>query len=417
MPGVGAVDIGRVLGDLETLATMSAGDGPGVTRLAYTPEDQAAHDWLAAQMEVIGLTVEMDGLGNLFGWAEPDRPEPAVLAGSHLDTVRYGGRYDGALGVCCALEALRILLAADLSRSRPLGMAVFRAEESARFGVGCVGSRGLSGDLSLEALSALRDAEGISLPQALSQIGLNSEGMGRARREPGWAQAFLEVHIEQGARLWRSGATVGIVTHIAAPQRFTVVVTGEADHSGATLMDERHDALAAASEVVLLVEATGRRYADQGIVTTVGLLNVFPNAMNTIPGRVEMGIDLRTLSQEAADAALDDIRAGLDDVIRRRGVDIALTTRSRRPPVQVPEDMVVLLEGLAAELGIRARRMVSRAAHDAMYVARLAPIGMLFVPNPSGLSHCPHEEASAEGVEAAAALLAQAMARMASGPK
>lgn len=407
------INLDRLLADLQAVNAIGAEPDGGVTRLAYTDADVRAHQWLRRRMEEAGLTAEVDAVGNMFGWAT--RPgEGAVLSGSHLDTVPHGGRYDGTLGTLCALEAIRTLAEAGHRPAAPLGLACFASEESARFKVGCIGTQTIFGTLTADHLDAIRDDDGVTLREAMARAGCRPEALATARRTGRWAKAFLEVHVDQGPLLRDLGQALGIVTAIAAPDRFEIDVTGVTSHSGASEMSKRRDALAAAAEIVLLVERLGHAHAGRGVVTTVGRMTVSPNFDNRVAGFVRMGLDVRGFDQSVKDAVAAEIEAGAREIAARRQVAAQMRLLWKHPAARVPEPMVLLLEGIAREANLHACRIVSRSGHDAMFMSLVADIGMLFVRNPSGLSHNPREAAEPADICEATTALAHALARLSS---
>ncbi len=414
--GISRVNLDRLLADLEAVNAIGAEPDGGVTRLAYTEADVRAHAWLRRRMEETGLTVEVDAVGNMFGWATHPG-EGAILSGSHLDTVPHGGRYDGTLGTLCALEAVRTLLESGHPPAAPLGVACFAGEESTRFKVGCIGTQTIFGSLTADHLDLLRDDDGVTLREAMGRAGCRPEALGTARRSGRWAKAFLEVHVDQGPLVRDLGQALGIVTAIAAPDRFEIDVTGVTSHSGASEMGKRRDALAAAAEIVLLVERLGHARAGRGIVTTVGRMTVSPNFDNRVAGFVRMGLDLRGFDQSVKDEVAAEIEAGLREIAERRQVAARMAVVWKHPGARVPEPMVQLLEGIAREADLHACRIVSRSGHDAMFMSLVADIGMLFVRNPTGLSHNPQEAAEPADIFEATTVLAHALARLSSEPE
>ncbi|MDQ7829939.1 MAG: hydantoinase/carbamoylase family amidase [Armatimonadota bacterium] len=404
----------RLLADLRELSTIGQEPSGGITRLAYTPTEQAARNWIAGKLRAMGLAVSVDALGNVEGRPARRHGGPAddVLSGSHFDSVLHGGRFDGALGLVCAIHAVQTIR--EAAPEAPVGVVAFAAEESTRFGTGCLGSRGLAGALAPDDLDRLVDDAGVSLRQALAALGLGTPDVTAARREPGtWARAFLELHIDQATDLQDAGVPVGIVTAIAAPLRLRVIVEGMASHSGATRMANRKDALAAAAAVILAVEGEGRRLEPSGAWTTVGNVRVEPGAFNTVPGRATLDVEIRAVDDRAMAAAMRAVQGRLRGVAADRGVEVSWTAVSRSTPAVVPSALVALLEEVCADLHVQAVPVVSRAAHDAMYAGQLAPAGMLLVRNRSGLSHSHLEEVDTEDILVGATVLAHAMWRLA----
>lgn len=363
-------------------------DGP-FDRLAFSLRDLRARVVLSSLMCEAGMTVAADGFGNVIGTlagSDPDA-EPVVV-GSHLDTVPRGGRFDGTVGIIGGLEIARTL-AAEAPQRRPLRLVMFVCEESSRFGMATLGSRVVAGTVDPETLLALRDRDGATLGELVRPLGVDRTAIEQARWPAGSVHAYLELHIEQGRVLEAAGIPLGVVTRIAAPTRMRVVIEGRQDHSGATPMGLRTDALCAAAEVVLAVEQEARRVPEA--VGTVGSCEVEPGAFNVVPGRVTLGIDVRCGDGVVKAGVVAAVIARMDAVAARRDVRIRRTVISDDRPVPLDQGLVGLLEAACRARGIPCLAMPSGAGHDAMEIATMAPTGMLFVPSEDGVSHSPAE--------------------------
>jgi hydantoinase/carbamoylase family amidase len=405
------VDGDRLLSELAIVGRIGAERSGGVTRLAYTPPDMLAHSWFIEQVEKAGLKASTDAVGNVLA-LEPDVANgPPLLSGSHLDTVPQGGRFDGMLGVMAALEAVRaIRRQTGTANRRQLGVLVLAAEESSRFGSACLGSRALVSQLEPADLQTLTDADGITLYQAMRQVGMRPDQMQDAARAPGWFHEFVEIHIDQSDDLFRAGVPVGVITGIAAPTRLRILLTGQQAHSGATLMDQRHDALAGAAEVILAVESAARTRMAQEIVGTVGVLTVQPGSMNVIPGRVEMGVDIRGINGDTVAEVVAQVTQAAQHAAMRRGLTAEISVISRTQPRPIAPARVSALEAACQSVAAKAARLVSRSAHDALYLGQHGPVGMLFIRNPAGISHNPAEAAWDDDVVTGASVLATYLA-------
>lgn len=401
----------RLLDDLAALGSIGAGPDGGVTRLAYSQEEQDARAWFIARAQEAGLATTVDGAGNVLA-LEPDAGDALpILSGSHLDTVPGGGRFDGMLGVVAALEAVRaISQQGPRGKRRPLGALALAAEESSRFGVACLGSQMLTGTLAPDALDTLSDPSGITLRQAMQQRGLCPEPLSGIKRRSGWFAEFVELHIDQSDDLARAGVPLGVITGIAAPTRLRVDVRGRQAHSGSTPMDARQDALAGAAELVLAVERAAFARRQQEIVGTVGVFSISPGAMNVIPGRAELGVDVRGIDHALVQAVIAEIEETARTIAHKRGLkmDISLISQSR--PLRIAPERVQALMAVCRDLGVPAIPMISRAGHDAMYLGRLGPVSMIFVRNPAGVSHNPAELATEEDIIIATRTLAAYLA-------
>ncbi len=382
----------------------------GFSRLVFGEAESAAVTYVAGLMREAGLAVRRDPFGNLVGRLEGEaRDAPAVATGSHLDTVPEGGNFDGVVGVVGGLAAVRRLRGAG-PRRHPLEVICFRGEESARFSVGTLGSKAMAGLARREAWRTLQDQGGVTLAQALAAEGLDLERLGECARRPAELKAFVELHIEQGPVLEQAGIPVGVVEAIAAPIRLKVTVEGTAAHSGTTPMGGRRDALVTAAQVVLAVREEATKRAGRGVVGTAAVMKVSPGAINVIPGRAELWVDLRGIDAEAL-AAAQAVRDAVGAIAAREGTPAHVETLSAETPVPMSAAIMAAIEGACRRRGVAFRRMPSGAGHDAMNMARIAPAGMIFIPCRDGVSHNPAEHASLEaictGIEVLEATLAE----------
>ena len=389
----------RLWADIETLASFRDEGAPPYTRRAFGPAYEEARTWLRAQMNAAGLVTRRDSAGTLIGSREGARALPALVTGSHIDTVDAGGRFDGALGVLAALELARALAAAGYQLAHPLEVVDFTAEEPNAYGSSLIGSRAWAGTLE-ERLLALTDDTGEPLSAALARAGGDVARLGEARRAEGSIAAYVELHIEQGPVLERANLDVGVVSGIVGIRRMRAVATGQASHAGTTPIDSRHDALGSAAEIVLAVEQEARR-ADGELIATVGRALVEPNAPNVVPGRVELSFELRSLEEGLLDEALGRIELTAMEAGVERGVEVAFMPLSRIEPVPADARVIAALEEGAEAASAQVRQMPSWGGHDASQVGSIAPIGMLFAPSRDGVSHNADEWTSPEQCELA----------------
>jgi len=415
-----SVDAGRLRADLEANAVFGRveHDDPekrGRTNRTGSEANAAARDRLAERLTAAGLDIAVDEVGNVLGTWTPDSADPTaapVVSGSHLDSVPDGGIFDGPLGVYAALEAVRAMRDAGVEPARPVGVVSFTEEEGATFGDGLLGSSVATGETDAEAALARESDAGETLGEALDRIGYRGDD---AIDPATWA-AFYELHVEQDTVLEEAGADVGVVTTITGITHCEATIEGEANHAGATAMGDRTDALAAASEFVLGVEAAANAVVDESsasAVGTVGSLSVSPNATNVVPGRVDAAVDVRDVEAESIDAIVAAARESLARLERERGVE----TSFERPFDVAPRAMSDRLRGVAHAAADAADRVAldlhSGAAHDAMRVARVADAALLFAPSRDGVSHSPREWTDWADCAAATEVLAGAMARVA----
>ena len=397
------VDGGRLWKRLSELAEIGKHEGGGVARLSFTEEERAAKDLVASYMQEAGLSVREDAVGNLFGRREGSDPDaPAVLMGSHIDSVMNGGDFDGPLGVLGGIEVLQAMDEEGIETEHPVEVVAFTDEEGARFSLGMIGSRALTGTLSPEDLRH-EDKNGISIEQAMSDAGLDPDKIGDAARSPDSLAAYLELHIEQGKVLEGENLPVGVVTGIAGPVWLRLSFTGEAGHAGTTPMGARHDALAAAAEVIRIVEEEAS--ATGSTVGTVGQVEAKPGGINIIPGGVEISLDLRDIDESVRDGVERRIRERAGEVCEKRGIDLSFGELQRLPPAPCSEEIQASIAAACEAEGIRTFSLPSGAGHDGMHVAELCPMGMIFIRSKGGVSHNPKEWSSQEDCEAGCKIL------------
>jgi allantoate deiminase len=358
-------------------------------------------------MREAGLAVREDAVGNLFGRREGRGPDaPAVLVGSHVDSVRNGGDFDGPLGVLGGIEVIHTMDEGGVETERPVEVVAFTDEEGARFSLGMIGSRALTGELSQEDLRH-EDQNGVSIAEAMRSAGLNPARIGEAVRSSDSLAAYLELHIEQGKVLEGEGLPVGVVTGIAGPVWLRLSLSGEAGHAGTTPMGARRDALAAAAEVVGIVEEEAS--ATGSTVGTVGQIGARPGGINIIPGRVELSLDLRDIDEAARDGVEGRIRGRAGEACGRRGIGLEFEEIQRLAPAPCSAEIRAPIAAACEGEGIRPFSLPSGAGHDGMHVAGLCPMGMIFVRSRDGISHNPKEWSSPEDCEAGCKVLYSAV--------
>ncbi len=332
--------------------------------------------------------------------------------GSHTDAVPHAGRYDGTVGVLGGLEAIRALQRGGFRLRRSIELLVFTSEEPTLFGIGCLGSRLLSGTLSPASARQLKDRQGTSLEEILRQACVNGslENVPLAKN---YYHAFVELHIEQGPLLEREEIPIGIVTAIAAPATLRVSIEGAGGHAGGMLMPDRHDAFLAAAEIALGVESAAKDTKSVDSVATTGVCSVFPGAVNSVPSRALLEIDVRDTDLARRDGMLDAIRSACDAAGAKRQVRVAIELINADAPAQASPLIIETLSVACQELGLDFMPMVSRAYHDSLFISRIAPTGMIFIPCRNGYSHRPDEHASPENIERGVQVLAHTLAHLA----
>ena len=396
--------------ELEKLASFSEVPAPAVTRVVFSEADLAARSYIKGLATAEGFQIREDAVGNTFiRWVGSEPDAPAVGTGSHIDAIPYSGRYDGTVGVLGGLDAMRILRAQGFQPRRSIELLLFTSEEPTRFGIGCLGSRLLCGNLDGTADERLKDNGSATLKDIRTTAGFTGR-LDDVRLKAGYYHAFLELHIEQGPLLERSGIPLGVVTAIAAPASMRVYLEGEGGHAGAVLMRERRDALTGAAEIILALEHAARQTGAIDTVATVGICNVFPGAINGIPSRVELGMDIRDIQLPRRDQVLDQISEECDRIAAARGLNIRRELLNADAPAECHPLAVHALE--AACDGLAYQKMVSRAYHDSLFMAQLCPTSMLFIPCRAGVSHRPDEYASPADIDRGIQVLSGALASL-----
>ena len=407
------IDAARLTSEIDTLAAFSDAEAPAVTRIVFSPTDMKARSWLKGRCVESGLAVREDAIGNTFlRWVGSDAAAPAVGTGSHIDAIPNAGKYDGVVGVLGGLEAIRALQHSGFRPRHSMELVVFTAEEPTRFGIGCLGSRMLSGKLPPDAARKLRDNEGAALDQVRQKAGIPGE-LEAVRLSRDYYKAFVELHIEQGPLLERQCLPLGIVSSIAAPASLRMAVEGSGGHAGAVLMSERQDALCAAAELVLAVENAAHATKAADTVATVGVCDVFPGAVNSIPSRVRVSLDIRDTDLERRNAVVDEIEEAGRRIAAKRRVSIASEVVNADAPANCSKLVIEALSQACDTHNLKHISMVSRAYHDSLFMSHIAPTGMVFIPCRNGYSHRPDEYASPEDIARGTLVLAETLATLA----
>ena len=401
----------RLVKDFDAMAQLTA-PGEGINRLAFTDADWEGRQYIIDRMIDAGLSVEIDDFGNIIGYKIGKKPDlPVVMVGSHTDSVPNGGNYDGVVGVLSALEVIRSMIDDGYEHDHTIAVVSFMCEESGRFGDATLGSKTMRGELRLQDLHRLVDKQGISLYEALKGRNLNPDGI-EAMEYKRPVKSFTEIHIEQGKVLEHEQKTIGIVTGIAAPERFYVTIRGNADHSGATPMNLRHDALCGASKIILGIEEIASMQEEPPVVGTVGVVEVTPGAMNVIPGAVKLGVDIRSISKAARNSVVTLVKEFIDITAEKRGLSYTIETIAQDYPVEMHPAMIREIEEAVKSVGVEYMTMPSGAGHDAMHWAEVVPTGMIFIPCRDGISHNPAEFAEMDDIVTGAAVLDKVLRKL-----
>ncbi|HUC83818.1 MAG TPA: M20 family metallo-hydrolase [Candidatus Acidoferrales bacterium] len=404
-----AINIARLQREIEALALISESPAPVVTRVLFSAADLRGRAFVKNLCREAGLLLREDAVGNLFARWEGSRKDlPPVATGSHIDAIPNAGKYDGVVGVLGALEAIRALKAAGFQPRRSIELIVFTAEEPTRFGLGCLGSRLLGGVLSPEKAAALRDDAGKTLEQWRRAGGCR----GKLSSVPllrSCYSTFLELHIEQGPILDREGISIGIVEKIAAPSTLRMNLTGVGGHAGATLMPGRRDALLAGAEIALAVETIAITSGSPDTVGTTGIFQIEPGAVNSVPCRARLEIDLRDTSLKTRNAALEKIEAAAKAICLRRKIRLGMERLNVDPPALCDRALVESIASICQAQKISCKKMISRAYHDSLFMARVCPTTMIFIPCFKGFSHRPDEFSSPAQIKKGVRVLAAAL--------
>ncbi|TDL75434.1 Zn-dependent hydrolase [Rhodococcus qingshengii] len=401
-------NVERIQSDIEKLATFVNPEKPGWTRRPFTPWYFQGREWLKNQMLAIGMEVEVDSASNLIGRIQGTNPQlPPIIIGSHTDTVTGGGRFDGIIGVIGGLEIARMLKEMGISLRHSLEIVDFTAEEPSEFGISTIGSRGMVDNLSEEMLIR-RDPSGLALSEGILMAGGQPDEISSHARRLGDVALYLEMHIEQGPVLEQSKNKLGVVTGIVGIHRYRVIVDGKPNHAGTTPMNMRFDAFTGAAQIALELESLCQKEYMEPVVGTIGKLNVEPNASNVIPGKVIFDLEVRSLDTGILEQIMKEFQGKSTNIAETRGLTVHFDCLSKSEPILVAPEIQRVLEGACKETGSTIL-MPSGAGHDANQLARIAPIGMIFVPSKDGRSHCPEEWTSYEEVALGIKALARAL--------
>ncbi len=404
----------RLKNELKEISEFGKLEGGGITRLAYSVEEQDSRNYLKNLMSNIGMIIKEDAIGNIYGTLTGSENIEPVVSGSHLDSVPLGGCYDGTLGVMCALESIRTIKENNSKHIRPIQLIVFSCEESSRFNMATLGSKAITGKLNIENLKNLKDKSGISVYEAAKEFGCNIDDLNSAVLKEDSIYSYIELHIEQGPVLENSEIPVGIVTGIASPIRYELTIKGRADHSGATPMNMRKDALVTASKIVLGIEDIAKNRGSDTVVATIGYANAVPGVLNVIPGEVKLGIDIRDIDKDSLFEVDNLINELIENSVNEDELDYELVQLCKDTPTKLDKKIIDLLESEANKLSIKSLKIPSGAGHDAMHMPKISKYtGMIFVPCKEGISHNVKEEINLEDIYQATNVLANSLLALA----
>lgn len=412
-----SVDTESLQNQIDELATFSDTPAPSVTRILYTEKDVLARRYIKNLMGISGLSVREDAVGNIFGrWDGYEPNLPAVATGSHIDAIPYSGKYDGVVGVLGAIEAINSLKRSGFKPRRSLEIILFTSEEPTRFGIGCLGSRLLAGsEVLVKALQTTVDGQNKFFLDAARAAGYakDQDDLSSVFLRKGSYSAFVELHIEQGPILEEEGISIGIVTAIAAPASIKVEFEGNGGHAGAVLMPNRNDAGLAAAELALAVEKHVLESGSIDTVGTVGILELHPGAINSIPSKSHLEIDTRDIDEQRRNNVIEKIYQSAIKIEKDRGVRLSeFKIVNQDPPALSDKSITEAMEAASKELNLPHKLMISRAYHDSLFMARVSPMGMIFIPCYKGYSHKPEEYASRQDIANGVKVLALTLAKL-----
>ena len=399
---------------LETINTFNSTPDFGTTRVLFTDEEVKAREYVKSEMRKLNLQVHEDAIGNIFGVLKGTRPElPPVWTGSHIDTVLNAGMFDGMSGVVAGLEAVRLIQVNKLKHERNIVVVVYTSEEPTRFKVGCLGSRAMAGKLDAEAAKKLVDDGGNALYDVLQKLGFPVQDFDKVPVKKGSIYAAVELHIDQNGVLEKAGKPIGIVKTICAPSVFDVEVIGRQSHAGGTTMEDRQDAFMATAEIALVLEQLGRTSQSEYTTATIGKVQVIPNAVNVIPGKVVFSIDIRDCDYDYKNDLIAKLKNRIKEIADKRNVKVNLTQYNNDYPMKCDENIIKKLENACEKENTPYIKTISGAFHDSMLVGEFAPVAMIFVPSKNGISHSPEEWTNFADIAAGTDVLADTLIELA----
>nr|WP_296266696.1 Zn-dependent hydrolase [uncultured Merdimonas sp.] len=399
------VNIERIHSRLEEIYQCGKKEDGTFTRMAYSPEDVKGRETFMNYFRKLGIEPRVDEAGNIHARLEGEDPTlPAIMTGSHLDTVPDGGKYDGVVGCVSGLEAVETLVENGKKLRHPLEVIVFTDEEGFRFGSGLLGSSAICGQ-ELDIRESDVDLYGNRRSDVIKSYGITVADAPKAKIDPKDVHCFMELHVEQGASLYKSKTPIGVVSSIAGVSRYEIVITGEANHAGSTIMADRKDALVAASKFIAQVPEIVRENGNEYTVATVGTIKVQPNSVNVVPGSCVFNLEIRDQHAEVIECIEKKTREYLDQVCKEMGEEYSFTQISYHEPAPMSEWVKGAIEKAVQEMGVDYRVVPSGAFHDSLIMTGVFPTGMIFVPSVDGISHSRYEFTEDADIEQGAQLL------------
>ena len=406
-------NLNRIIKEIEVLSTFNSTPGKGVTRFSYSNADKEAKDYLLQEFERLKLEVTIDAVGNIRAKRKgTDLNAPAVMTGSHIDTVLYGGKFDGVVGVVGALEVIRVLNENSVATKHPVEVVIFVEEEGSNFMSTMAGSKAMIGKYGPEELKRIVNENGISMYEMAKSSGFSPDKIHDFVLKPGEIKAMIELHIEQAAVLDIENIPAGIVKAIAGIKTYVIEIKGISNHAGATPMHLRNNPMSAAAEIISQVDNIISQKANATTVGTVGRITCKPNVANIIPGEVVFTLDVRDVDPKGIDITVAEIEKLLDSTTRKHGVEGNMTIVAEAAPIKLADEIIAIIENEAKKRKIKYRLMNSGAVHDSSMLAGVTKVGMIFVPSEKGRSHVEHERTKFKDIKQGCDLLLGAIYRL-----
>lgn len=398
---------------IEELSWINSTPEFGITRLLFTPAELQGREYVKNEMRKLGLEIEEDSIGNIYGIFKGYEPElPQVWTGSHEDTVPNAGMFDGTVGILGGLEAVRMMKANGFKPKRSIAVILYTSEEPTRFGLGCLGSRALAGRLNVQDLNSLQDSDGNSLFEVLKSLGYDINRFGEIKARGQKIHAAVELHVEQSKVLDKEKVPIGVVKTICAPSNFIIEISGCQSHAGATSMEDRKDAFCAASEITLELEKLAGESTSEYTTITVGEVEVIPNASNVIPGKVSISVDIRDCDYDNKQLLITKMKDMIFKVCDKRGVIAVITDGNNDYPVHCDKKIIEIIKESCSNQKLEYKTVISGAFHDSMMLGLVAPVAMIFVPSRNGISHSPEEWTDYEDIANGVVVLSETLMKL-----
>lgn len=399
------INLERMFNDLSTIVDYTKTPQNGCTRFSYSNEDKQARDYLFIQMKELGLSIKVDGIGNIRAKYGEAINEPAVMVGSHIDTVKNGGKFDGLTGVLAGLETIRVIQEEKLTLTHPIELIIFVEEEGSNFGITMLGSKMLTGKYELADLKSIQNGESYSVYDIAKNAGFEVESVGKDILTEDEVDSMIELHIEQGAVLETKNKSIGLVQAIAGMKTLKITLYGDSNHAGTTPMDLRHDPLAGAATIISFIQNVAKNAALPTTVVTVGKITCTPNIPNVIPQEVEFFVDIRDVEANGIELISDELIGKIDEVSTEYGLESHIELVGASDCRKLSPRVVTFIEQTAEEYNYDYMKMNSGAVHDAAMMTELTDVGMIFIPSVGGKSHCPEEYTKMEDIKSGGDLL------------